>query len=175
MEAEGTTDWPGQVHRVLGANGVRQVAFVPDAGLSRLLDLCAADEGMASVPLTSEEEGMGVLAGAWLGGERGVLMMQSSGVGNCVNALSLSRICRFPLLILITMRGEWGEFNPWQVPMGQAAAAALELAGVVTQRPAAAAEIAETVDAAARLAFDSMRAVAVLIPQRVIGVKTFEE
>jgi sulfopyruvate decarboxylase alpha subunit len=175
METRDVIDWPGEVHRTLSANGVRQVAYVPDAGLTRLLELCAADAAMISVPLTSEQEGMGVLAGAWLGGQRGVMMMQSSGVGNCVNALNLTYICRFPLLMLVTMRGEWGEFNPWQVPMGQAARAALELAGVVVQRPEAAREVAETVDAAARLAFDSDRAVAVLVPQRVIGSKSFED
>ena len=61
---------------------------------------------------------MALAAGAWLGGERAALLMQSSGLGNCVNMLSLARTCRFPLLMLITMRGEWEEFNPWQVPMG---------------------------------------------------------
>ncbi len=60
-----------------------------------------------------------MLAGAWLGGVRGVLLMQSSGVGNCVNLLSLVQECRFPLLMIVTMRGEWGETNPWQVPMGR--------------------------------------------------------
>ena len=75
---------------------------------------------MTAVVLTTEEEGIGLLAGAWLGGERGVLLMQSSGVGNCINMLSLIEICRLPLLMLVTMRGEWGEFNPWQMPMGQA-------------------------------------------------------
>lgn len=175
METRDVIDWPGEVHRSLSANGVRQVAFVPDAGLARLLELCGADAAMVSVPLTSEQEGMGVLAGAWLGGERGVLLMQSSGVGNCINALNLTRVCRFPLLMLVTMRGEWGEFNPWQVPMGQTAGAALELAGVIVQRPQSAGEVAETVDAAAHLAFDSERAVAVLIPQRVIGSKSFED
>ena len=76
--------------------------------------------------LTTEEEGIALAAGAWLGGQRSVLLMQSSGVGNCINMLSLSAICRFPLLMLVTMRGEWAEFNPWQVPMGRATQPALE-------------------------------------------------
>lgn len=66
---------------------------------------------MQPTVLTTEEEGIGILAGAWLGGERGVLLMQSSGVGNCINTLSLSKVCGFPLLIIVTMRGEWGELN----------------------------------------------------------------
>jgi sulfopyruvate decarboxylase TPP-binding subunit len=86
------------------------------------------------VPLTTEEEGVALLAGAWLGGERGVLLMQSSGVGNCINMLSLTQACRFPLTMLVAMRGEWGEFNPWQVPMGTHTQAALELCNVVVYR-----------------------------------------
>ena len=167
-------NWPAEVHGVLAEHGVRQVANVPDAGLTDLLRLCAADSRMIEVPLTTEAEGPGVLAGAWLGGDRGVLMMQSSGVGNIVNSLTLSREGRFPLLLIVTMRGEWGEFNPWQVPMGQATPKLLELAGVQVLRPESGAAIAETVDAAAKLAFGSMRAVAVLISQRLIGTKHFE-
>ena len=91
---------------------------MPDAGHARLIDRCRADPKIRDVVLTTEEEGVALAAGAWLGGMRAALLMQSSGVGNCINMLSLSRTCRFPLLMLITMRGEWEEFNPWQVPMG---------------------------------------------------------
>ena len=96
----------------------RQVGYVPDAGHARLIERCRADPEIRDVVLTTEEEGVALAAGAWLGGERAALLMQSSGVGNCINMLSLARTCRFPLLMLITMRGEWDEFNPWQVPMG---------------------------------------------------------
>ncbi|MEE8248122.1 MAG: thiamine pyrophosphate-binding protein [Alphaproteobacteria bacterium] len=171
----GNEDWSDEVHRILAAHRVRQVAYVPDAGLARLIELCQADPEMRAVPLTSEQEGVGLLAGAWLGGERGALLMQSSGVGNCLNLLSLSRTCRFPLLLIATMRGEWGEFNPWQVPMGQAAGQALELAGVVVERAESAADVGPMVEAAARLAFDGGARVAVLVAQRVVGFKSFRE
>jgi sulfopyruvate decarboxylase TPP-binding subunit len=105
---------------VLRRAQVRQVAYVPDAGLSELIALTHDDPEMTVSVLTTEEEGIGVLAGAWLGGQRGALLMQSSGVGNCLNMLALVKTCRFPLLAIVTMRGEWAEFNPWQVPMGQA-------------------------------------------------------
>jgi len=101
--------------------------------------------------------------------------MQSSGVGNIVNALGMVRECRIPLLIVVTMRGEYGEFNPWQVPMGQATAKVLRAMGAVVQQAHAAAEVAAHVDAAARLAFGSYCAAAVLISQRVIGIKSFQE
>src|SRR5256885_9057461 len=89
---------------------------------------------MTAVPLTTEEEGIGLAAGAWLGGERAALLMQSSGVGNCANALTLAATCGFPLLVLVTMRGDAGERNPWQGSMGQATPAALRLSGVRTLR-----------------------------------------
>ncbi|MSQ64459.1 MAG: phosphonopyruvate decarboxylase [Betaproteobacteria bacterium] len=167
--------WPDQIYRTLKDAGVRQVAYVPDAGHKRLIELCLADPELNSVVLTTEEEGIGLTAGAWLGGVRGALLMQSSGVGNCINALGMTRECRFPLLMLITMRGQKGEFNPWQVPMGQATPAVLEAMGVVVHEADSAEAMAPTVDAAARLAFGSYQAVAVLISQAVIGIKSFQD
>ena len=168
-------DWPDQVYKTLKAAGVRQVGYVPDAGHKRLIELCIADRALHSVVLSTEEEGIGLAAGAWLGGMRGVLLMQSSGVGNCINALGMMRECRFPLLMLITMRGQFGEFNPWQVPMGQATPGVLSAMGVVVHEANSAAQIAPAVDTAARLAYGSYQAVAVLISQAVIGIKSFQD
>jgi sulfopyruvate decarboxylase alpha subunit len=166
--------WPEAIHRALGELGVCQVAYVPDAGHRRLIELCQADPAMCAVPLTTEEEGVALSAGAWLGGQRAALLMQSSGVGNCVNMLALSQACRFPLLALITMRGEWGEQNPWQLPMGQSAADVLKLAGVIVQRLDAPEGAGAAVRAAGSMAFEGQAAVAVLIGQRLIGAKSFE-
>jgi sulfopyruvate decarboxylase alpha subunit len=170
-----SVDWPQAVHQVLSRLGFAIVGFVPDAGHKRLIELCQADARLRTVVLTTEEEGVGLAAGAWLGGAKTVLLMQSSGVGNIVNALGMVRECRIPLLILATMRGEYGEFNPWQVPMGQATAEVLRAMGVAVQRADEAAGVAAQVDAAARLAFGSYGAAAVLISQRVIGIKSFQE
>ncbi len=167
--------WPEQIHAELAAAGVRFVGYVPDAGHKRLIELCLADPRMRAVVLSTEEEGIGLAAGAWLGGERTVLLMQSSGVGNIVNVLGMVKECRFPLVTIVTMRGEEGEFNPWQVPMGQATRSVLEAMGTIVHRPAHAEEIAPTVNAALRLAYHSYASVAVLIPQRVIGIKSFQE
>jgi sulfopyruvate decarboxylase alpha subunit len=167
--------WPAALFATLKAAGVRQVGYVPDAGHKRLIELCLADKAMRAVVLSTEEEGVGLVAGAWLGGVRGALLMQSSGVGNCINQLGTVRECRFPLLMIVTMRGQKGEFNPWQVPMGQATPAVLAAMGVVVHEANAPEEIAPTVDAAARLAFGSYQAVAVLISQAVIGIKSFQD
>ena len=171
----GGAGWPGAIHKALATHRVSQVSYVPDAGHKRLIELCQTDKSMKAVPLTSEEEGIGLAAGAWLGGQRAALLMQSSGVGNCINALTLSSNCGFPLLLLVTMRGEWGEFNPWQIPMGQATRAALHLGGVRTLRLERAEEAFDTAGAAAKLAFEGYAAVAVLIAQRLIGAKSFGE
>jgi sulfopyruvate decarboxylase alpha subunit len=168
-------DWPLEIHRVLSAAKLRQIGYVPDAGHKRLIELCHADSAMRAVPLTTEEEGIGLAVGAWLGGERCALLMQSSGVGNIINALGTVKECRVPLPMLITMRGEYGEFNPWQVPMGQATPAVLEAMGVVVQPVREAENVPAAVDAALRLAHNSYVATAVLISQKVIGIKSFQE
>jgi sulfopyruvate decarboxylase alpha subunit len=167
--------WPAAIYRALKLHRIRQVSYVPDAGHKRLIELCHADKSMTVVPLTTEEEGIGLAAGAWLGGERAALLMQSSGVGNCVNTFTLAANCKFPLLMLITMRGEEGETNPWQIPMGQATPETLRLGGVRIYRLDRAADALATVNAAARRAFDGRAAAAVTISQRLIGIKSFQE
>ena len=167
-------NWPNEVHHVLQAERVRQVAFVPDAGLTHLIQLCESDSAMHSVRLTTEQEGVALLAGAWLGGEKGILLMQSSGVGNCINMLSLTSGSRFPLLMLVTMRGEEGETNPAQVPMGSATSRVLEAMGVRVTRAESEAGIAELVLAALQRAYADNSAEAVLIAQHVLGFKAFK-
>ncbi|MDJ0391335.1 thiamine pyrophosphate-binding protein [Roseomonas sp. E05] len=168
-----TASWPDALFDLLKAHHVRQVAFVPDAGHSRLIRRCQADPAIKAISLTTEEEGIGLLLGAWLGGERGVLLMQSSGVGNCINMLSLSILHRTPMPMLVTMRGDFGEFNPAQVPMGNATQAVLEAMGTLVRRADHADDIVPTADATLRLAFNTFRPTAALIGQRVLGAKTF--
>ena len=167
--------WPDEVYRVLKDAGVKQVAMVPDAGHSRLIRSFEADPETRVVTLTTEEEGVAMLAGAWLGGQRGVLLLQSSGVGNCINMLSLPTICHMPLLMIVTMRGDWGEFNPWQIPMGQGTRAALESVGVIVNKVDEPDLVASAVQGAAHLAFNTWKPVALLIGQRVLGAKNFKE
>ncbi|MGJ4951781.1 phosphonopyruvate decarboxylase [Bradyrhizobium sp. HKCCYLS20291] len=168
-------DWPLAIYDALKAASVRQLCYVPDAGHSRLIRLAHDDPAIATTVLTTEEEGVALSAGAWLGGQRAVLLMQSSGVGNCVNMLSLLQSCRFPFLTFVTMRGEWAEFNPWQVPMGKATQAAFEIMGVTVFRLERPEDAGEMAAAAARLAYDSDQPIAVLISQRMIGAKKWTE
>ena len=170
---ETRTGWQHEVYDLLRRHAVTQFGYVPDAGHSILIERSLTDPDVHSIALTTEEEGVALLAGADLGGERGVLLMQSSGVGNCINTLGMMKTCQFPFLTIVTMRGEFGEFNPWQVPMGTATPASLEIAGVVVHRASEAARVGEVVAGAARIAFSSYCAVAVLLPQELIGAKTF--
>lgn len=165
--------WADEVFALFKTYQVDMVSFVPDGGQKRLIELCQRDPELCTVTLTTEEEGVAFAAGAFLGGKRAVLLMQSSGVGNCINMLSLPRVCHMPLLMLITMRGEWGEFNPWQVPMGQSIPAVLEASGVIVHRVDSIEDVCPTVEAAILLAFQSRRRVAVLLSQKLIGAKNF--
>ena len=167
------TPWQHALYDLLREHGVTQFGYVPDAGHSILIDRSLGDPDVHSIALTTEEEGVALIAGADLGGARAVLLMQSSGVGNCINMLSLIRGGRFPFLTLVSMRGDFGEGNPWQFPMGQAVEPVLEAMGVICMRVERADEVAAVVGAAITMVFQSGNAVAVLLTQRLIGAKAF--
>jgi sulfopyruvate decarboxylase alpha subunit len=171
--ADPAPSWPDEIFATLERFDVRQVPYVPDAGHSRLIQRVLASSTMRGIPLTTEEEGVALLAGAWAGGQRGALLMQSSGVGNCINMLSLVPILRFPFLTLVTMRGEWGEFNPWQVPMGSTTQGVFELSGVQVLRASHAGEVTDVLQAGASQAYNACTPTAILLSQRLIGAKVF--
>ena len=166
--------WSDDVMQVFHAQKIRQVAYVPDTGLKRLIELVRADRSVEAVPLTTEEEGVALAVGACLGGDRAVLLLQSSGTGNCINMLGMVAECRVPLLMLVTMRGTWAEFNPWQIPMAEATAPVLAAIGCVVKKVDNVEQVGATVSAACQLAFNTNRAVAVLMDQRVLGTKEFK-
>lgn len=167
--------WSQELHRLLKQQNIRQVSFVPDAGHTALIKLCEADNELRAVRLTSEEEGIALAVGAWLGGDKSVLLMQSSGVGNCINMASMLSVCQIPLTMLVTMRGDWAEFNPWQVPMGHAAKNVLEEMGVLVTRADREEDILPLAEGALRIAYNTLRPAALLIGQRLLGAKTFED
>lgn len=166
--------WQDAVFSALKDGGVRQIAYVPDAGHSVAIREAIADPDIIDVVLTTEEEGVAVVSGAWLGGQRAALLMQSSGVGNCVNMFSLLTACQFPFLAVVTMRGEYAEFNPWQSPMGRATQSALELMGIAVLRADEPNEVEDVMSAAVHAAFEANDRVAVLLGQKLIGRKKWE-
>lgn len=168
-----TKPWQEELYDVLKRAGVKHFSYVPDAGHKRLIELCTADPEVCDVPLTIESEGVAFAAGVHLGGGRAVLLMQSSGVGNCINMLSLIENGRFPFLTLVTMRGDFGEANRWQMTMGAAAQSTMEAVGVRVLRAETEDDVVPVVEAAIKMAFGAEIAVAVLLSQRVLGAKEF--
>jgi sulfopyruvate decarboxylase TPP-binding subunit len=165
--------WFEQTFDVLREFGIRQIPYLPDGGLAPLIEKCAKAEDMIATALTTEEEGVMLIAGAWLGGNRAAMLIQSSGVGNCVNAFSLLSVCTIPCVMVVTMRGVWGEFSPWQVPMGKAARGCFELLDFAVLDLERQDEATEVMRSACQLAYGAGRRVAVLVSQRMLGAKTF--
>ncbi|MEM6846838.1 MAG: phosphonopyruvate decarboxylase [Pseudomonadota bacterium] len=164
-------NWPDELYDLLARRDVRHASYVPDAGHSGLISRFVSDPGARANVLTTEEEGIAIASGAWLGGKRSVVLMQSSGVGNCINMLSLPVLARIPLLLLVTMRGEWAEFNPWQVPMGHATEPSLNAIGITTMRADTPTDLIATVAQAITMAFDADQQIAILMGQRLLGEK----
>src|ERR1700676_4404906 len=147
------TSWPNAIYAHFQRVGIRQVGYVPDAGHSRLITLCKDDPNIAA------------------GAQGAALFMQSSGVGNCVNMFSLLRNCGFGCVVVVTMRGEFGEFNPWQVPMGTITGDVLRLARFLTYGFESADAVDDIVGAGCDMPFDGNLQVAILLSQRLIGRK----
>ena len=171
---EGAMDWSAAMAQALTDNGYSVVAYVPDEVTDRLLTLLRDARATRMVLVTREEEGVGVLSGAFLGGKRGVLVMQSSGLGNSINALcSLAIGFQVPLLMVLSERGRLDEMNPVQVPLGRALPKIFEALGIQAFWIDDAAEIRRTVDGATKLAYASSLPVALVLPTTLTGGKTW--
>ena len=166
-------EWPYDLYQLLRNERVSQISYVPDAGHKVLINLSLADPEVHSIPLTTEEEGVAMSVGAHLGGEKHAVLMQSSGMGNCINMLSLPRLGKFPFLALISMRGDFGEGNPWQMPMGKSIRPVLEACDVVCLKVEETSEVLSTVSAAITMAFQCTESVCVLLGQKLLGAKKF--
>lgn len=107
--------------------GIDFVVSVPCVNLSRILVMLDEDDEITHIPVTREEEGIGICAGAYLGGKKPAILMQNSGLGNSINALkSLTELYEFPLLMIMSHRGTEGESICGQVPMGESTPRILE-------------------------------------------------
>jgi sulfopyruvate decarboxylase TPP-binding subunit len=166
-------DWSQDVHNALDDFGVTQVGYVADGGMKNIIANCQANPNMHAIPLSSEEEGPCLATGAWLGGKKACIVMQSTGVGNCINTFSMSEVGQFPLLVLVSLRSSWGEGNRWQVPMGQRCMDYFKMAGFHTHLVEHGEDAGETVAAAATQAYNTMNGVGVFFSQRVMGTKKF--
>jgi sulfopyruvate decarboxylase alpha subunit len=164
--------WAKHVADVLRRNDIRVFATVPDYIVSHVLEHLRADPACRVVTVTREEEGVGLLSGAWLAGRRGALLMQNSGLGNCLNALaSLNVASQIPIVLVISHRGDLGEFNPAQVPMGQATGPVLDALGIRYVKPSSTADLETQGDLLIKLAYTRSLPVAFLLPPELTGGK----
>jgi len=166
--------WVPELFNLFVEAGVTLFPYIPDAGNARLIELAEAHNEARPVLLTSEEEGVAVCAGADLVGQRGVLCMQSSGVGNCPNFLSLVKGGDFPILMMVFMRGDYGEQNPWQYPMGQAVEPVLHAMGVLTFRVDRPEDLKPATTAALSASGKGGQAAALILGQKFLGAKAFK-
>ncbi|HZS32807.1 MAG TPA: decarboxylase [Methylomirabilota bacterium] len=164
--------WAKHVADVLRRNKIRLFATVPDYIVGQVLDHLWADPACTVVTATREEEALGILSGAWLGGERGALLMQNSGLGNCINTLgSLNVASQIPVVLVISHRGDLGEFNPAQVPVGQAAERILDAFGIRHVVPRSIADLEAQADGLVKLAYTRAVPAAFLLPTELTGGK----
>ncbi len=166
-------NWPQIIFDALISWDVSILTYIPDAGNAALVKLAETQNSMQTVLLTTEEEGVGICAGADLVGKRGVLCMQSSGVGNCPNFMSLVKAGRFPIFLIISMRGDYGEQNPWQYPMGSAVKPILDTMGISTFYINDEDDLENTANAALATSFKGGQAAALILTQKFLGAKNF--
>jgi sulfopyruvate decarboxylase alpha subunit len=165
----GLPRWAVGVSEGLWAGGCRDVVYVPDNPLSHILAAFGRDHPEVRATLaTREEEAVGIAAGLHLGGAKPALLMQSSGVGNTLNALgSLLVAYQIPIVMIVSMRGDPGEWNFAQVPMGRATVPVLDALGVQHLSIERGDESRDIVLALANLAFGTRVPVACLLPRRL--------
>jgi len=165
-------DWTDIVVETLKSNQLDIVAYVPDTVTWRVLDKLESDTAFRVVPASREEEAIAIVAGAYAAGKRGAVFMQSSGFGNCINALgSLCIPYRIPLPMFISMRGGLGEFNMAQVPVGKAVAPILDTLGLQHFAPTRKEGLSTVLDGAIQLCYSGRLPVGVLLPTLLTGGK----
>jgi sulfopyruvate decarboxylase alpha subunit len=164
--------WSKHVADVLRRNDIRLFATVPDYIVSQALEHLWADPECTVVTTCREEEGLGLLSGAYLAGRRGALLMQNSGLGNCVNTLgSLNVASQVPVVLVISHRGDLSEFNPAQVPVGQATERILDALDIRHVMPRSIADLEAQADGLIKLGYTRALPVAFLLPAELTGGK----
>ena len=165
-------EWPRKIVSLLKANDICSISFIPDSIIGQILKEAEKDPFFHFTTLAREEEGIGIITGEYLGGRYGVLMMQSAGLGNCVNALaSLAIPYQIPFLMLISQRGELGEFNACHVVLGKALRRILEALGIQHYTVDREDELETIVGGAIKAAYTSEQPVAVILSTALVGWK----
>jgi sulfopyruvate decarboxylase subunit alpha len=171
-EAATAPRWAHTLLEAFRAEDIRNLVFLPDTVMGRLLALAEADAFFRLVGVHREEEAVGILTGLFLGGQRGAMLIQSSGLGNALNALgSLAMAYRIPFPLLVSLRGELGEFNPAQLQMGRAVPGCLDALNIrhVTLRSEA--DLPTIVTGALKTCFTAEEPFGLLLSAQLTGWK----
>lgn len=148
--------WHEEAIEALHDGGVEVVAYLPDSVVAPLVDRAEADDRFRAVPVAREEEAVGILSGAWLGGQRGALVCQTSGLSNALNAVgSLSKPWGLPFVGIVSRRGDLGEHNLAQVSAGYGMPRVLDEMGVRNGRMGADTDVGQVVGLATETAFST--------------------
>lgn len=163
--------WASGVCAGVHAAGSRDVVYVPDNPLSHVLgEFGARFPDVRLMLATREEEAFGIAAGLYLGGRLPTVMLQSSGIGNSLNAItSLLIPYQIPVLIVVSMRGDEGEWNAAQMPMGRALRSILDAIAIPHSTVASADAAAETVRLAGERTFHARMTGVCLLPKLLTG------
>mgnify|MGYP001194735277 CR=1 FL=1 len=164
--------WSDIAIQSLREHDVTLATYVPDAINWNILSVLEGDDAFKVVPAAREEEAIGIAAGAYAGGRRAAMFMQSSGFGNTVNALTQLLVAyRIPVPLFIGMRGGLGEFNEVQVPSARPIPAILDTLNIQHYAPYREDEVKQYVDGAIELSYSSRMPVAVLWYSQLVGAK----
>ena len=148
--------WYEDAVEALADRDIEVVAHLPDSVVAPLIERVEADDRFTSVPVAREEEAVGVLSGAWLGGRRGALVCQTSGLSNTLNAVgSLSKPWGLPFVGIVSRRGDLGEHNLAQVSGGYGMPRILDEMGVRNGRMDGSTDVGQVVRLAADTAFST--------------------
>jgi sulfopyruvate decarboxylase subunit alpha len=152
------------IYAALKACGVSLISALPETWLVHLIQMAEVGPEMMLVRLAKEEEGVGISAGAHLAGAKSAMLMQNHGFLGSVNGIvSLARLYRIPLLMLITYRGEFGERDPWQTEGGGATESVLRALSIPHERLDEPTHVAHRIKKAQTLAESSLKPVALLL------------
>ena len=166
--------WHEIVRDTLKAHDVRLVTYVPDNVLRPLIGAIHADPFFTAFTTTREEEAVGIVSGAWMGGMRGIVLMQTSGFATLPNVLaSLPVPFQIPVLLMVSERGTLGEFNIGQAMVARTMRPALDSLGMEHHTLMRLDEVEFIVDRSIRQAVATQQPVCWILSPLLTGGKVF--
>ena len=109
-----------KIYKIIKDSGINFIISVPCLFLKNILNIIDEKNEIFYLPVTREEEGVGIAAGAYLGGKKPAILMQNSGLGNSINAItSLLQYYEIPVIFFLSHRGEQEEPISAHIPMGK--------------------------------------------------------